>query len=191
MDNRKLSEMSYEDMEKLIEDMVSSNENSLSSSNRVEQPKFRILKTYVTLSETSKKKTIFSKVAWGKIERYDLRKWDTTLSIPYKGITFSKEELLKFFSIKKPSLEDSKSLATYSNGRANAEIYDILLVLSDTTFHNENWKKQICIIDWGYGKKFDIRKWNDDFKKCSRGICLNAHEFAVFYNTVLSIMRTE
>lgn len=192
MINKNIDELSYEDIEKMIEEMTaSSSESSTVKQKDDTRAKFEVVKVYVLLNTTKRNKTVFSKVRWGNIERYDLRKWDAEMSIPYKGITLSKEELQKFTDIKKPSSDQSEASAFYNAGSATAKIYDTILDLSTVTIRNIEWHKQINIIDWGYGKKFDIRRWTEKYEKCSKGICLNATDFAKFYNAVLSILREE
>lgn len=192
MDDKKLSDLSYEDMEKIIEEMASSRTSADDSSEQTDNKhKFKVLKTYLVLDESYKQNIVFSKICWGNFERYDLRRWDKSLSIPYKGITFSIEELSKFLNIKKPSYNTQEAIATYSAGRANAYIYETILELSQSNSRGVNWIKQICLVDWGNGKKFDIRKWTKNFDRCSKGICLNAKAFATFYNSVLAILREE
>jgi len=42
------------------------------------------------------------------------------------------------------------------------------------------WKKELCVVSWG-GKpaKLEIRNWNEDYTKCSKGIALTAAEATV------------
>lgn len=187
--DKNIDELSYEDIEKMIEEMTATSSKSSTVKQKDDtRAKFEVVKVYIVFNTTKRNKTVFSKVRWSNIERYDLRKWDTEMSIPYKGITLSKEELQKFTDIKKPSGDQSEASAFYNAGSVTAKIYDTILDLSTATIRNIEWHKQINVIDWGYGKKFDIRRWTEKYEKCSKGICLNATDFAKFYNAVLSIL---
>lgn len=41
------------------------------------------------------------------------------------------------------------------------------------------WKKELCVVSWG-GKpsKLEIRSWNEDYSKCSKGISFTNEEVA-------------
>ena len=47
--------------------------------------------------------------------------------------------------------------------------------------------KQVSIIDWGYGRKYDFRKWTEDYDKCSKGICLSQEEVDELISLLKSI----
>ena len=37
--------------------------------------------------------------------------------------------------------------------------------------------KEVNVVDWGYGKKIDFRKWANNYTKCGKGISITAAEF--------------
>lgn len=190
--DKKFEELSCEEIERIIEEMMENSPKSpAEKKDSATRAKLEIIKVYVVLNTTRKDKTVFSKVRWGKIERYDIRKWDLEMAIPFKGITFSKDELKKFINIQKPTHISIKPSHMYESGKVKAYIYDTILTLSTFTFRKLTWSKQINMVDWGYGRKFDMRKWTDTYDKCSKGICLDSETFTKFYNTVLSVLREE
>lgn len=102
------------------------------------------------------------------------------MSVPRKGISFSKEELTMLligFDLFDFSHIGEKMAYEYKSGRAKAKIYENICILSETKGTEEIWKKEINISDWGYGLKVDMRKWNDDHSKCSKGICITIEEY--------------
>lgn len=151
-----------------------SRRNSTSSDSSI---KFSIVKNYGKLSK-KKNAATFALVDWNGYKRYDLRSWSEDYSTPYKGITFSEDEI--------PLLLDALSGYTYpvdnepqyiySAGKAKAKIFDSLCTLSSSTTRGVIWLKQVNIVDWGHGRKFDFRKWTEDYGKCSKGICLSEDE---------------
>lgn len=80
---------------------------------------------------------------------------------------------------------------SYKVGSITAKIHETLLNLSTSIVQGVAWNKQVNIVDWGYGKVFDIRKWTDKYDRCSKGICLNAKDFSQFYNVVLLVINEE
>ena len=71
-------------------------------------------------------------------------------------------------------------------GKTNAKIYCSVCKLSSATVRGVTWNKQVSIVDWGYGQKFDFRKWTDGYDKCSKGICLSKDEV----EALVSILET-
>ena len=149
---------------------------------------FNILKTYGTLSNR-KNAVTFALVDWGGYTRYDLRGWSADYSIPYKGISFTSEEL----SVLRDSLS-SYVFHAYSQpkyvcdmGKTTAKIYHVISQLSSSTLRGVTWNKQVSIVDWGYGQKFDFRKWTNDYDKCGKGICLTKDEVSTLVKLLMNI----
>ena len=38
------------------------------------------------------------------------------------------------------------------------------------------WTRELNIIDWGAGEKFDLRDWNPSHTKCSKGLTFDTEE---------------
>lgn len=178
-----LNNFSVDDIERIVSKM----EGSIGK--KEQQKDFELLEVYEILSTTRKTKTVFSKVRWRNFIRYDLRKWNLDLSTPYKGISFTKEELKQILSIGSQKIED-EARYSYSSDRIQAQIYNQILTFSEHKEGEELWIKQICIVDWGYGKSFDFRKWTKNYEKCSRGISLSPKIFVQFYNTIQQIINS-
>lgn len=170
-----LAGVSFEDI--MFEETISSDEIRPGNNSNRTSIQFSIIKKYGKLSKKKRAATL-ALVDWNGHNGYDLRCWNDDYSVPYKGITFSKEEV----SILLDSLGgyvyfgDDNPKHVYSGGKATAKIYDAVCTLSAATVRDKRWIKQVSIIDWGYGKKYDFRKWTEDFDKCSKGICLNQEE---------------
>lgn len=73
-------------------------------------------------------------------------------------------------------VDNSKPQREYSKGNVTAKIFDVVGVLSSSTIRGVKWCKQVSIVDWGHGPKYDFRKWTGDYDKCSKGICLSQEE---------------
>lgn len=138
---------------------------------------FAIIENYGKLSERKSAAT-FALVDWHGNRRYDLRSWSEDYSTPYKGITFTEKEIMRLFN----ALDEYEFCSNYevkylySSGKAKAKILDSVCMLSTSTERGLAWVKQVNIIDWGFGPKYDFRKWTANFEKCSKGICLTEAE---------------
>ena len=150
--------------------------------------KFRIIKTYGKLSNRKNAAT-FALVDWHGRIRYDLRSWSEDYTTPYKGIALSEDEipgLVTALTRYKKSLQH-EVMYTYSAGKANAKIYHSLCTLSSSTVRGITWNKQVNIVDWGRGQKYDFRKWTADYNKCSKGISLNQEEIEALYSILITL----
>ena len=64
------------------------------------------------------------------------------------------------------------------------EIVDEVAILSE----NGKWKKQLNIVQWGDNiAKYDIRSWNEDKTKSSKGITLSIEEIRALKKALNSI----
>ena len=120
---------------------------------------------------------VLSRVKWDNSVKYDLRKWNVNMSIPYKGIVFDEKEIDKMRASMFVDMDEGvRSIAVYKSDKVTATIYANIAVLS-TNENKSGWRKEINIVDWGQGKKVDIRKWKEDYSKCSKGISITKEEF--------------
>jgi hypothetical protein len=138
---------------------------------------FQIIKNYGRLSNRNNAPT-FALVAWNGYKRYDLRAWNEDYTVPFKGLTLSADEVEILFTALSEYVpkQYSTPLHVIDMGKTKVRIYHVLSELSSATVKEKVWNKQISIVDWGYGPKYDFRKWTDDYAKCSKGICLNQNE---------------
>ena len=141
--------------------------------------KFKVIKVIGKLSNNTYSPT-FAIISWNGSMRYDVRKRENNYSSPKKGMAFTKYELKllldQYADINIAQL-GVKKRAEYDTSAVSAIIYERIGKVN--SFHNnsEIWSKEINVIDWGYGKKIDLRKWNENYTKCSKGICLTIEEF--------------
>ena len=178
IDKKQLSELTLEELDKYVEQH--NEEFEKSSKKRNSDFEFSIVREFGELSE-KKNAPIFALIDWSGYLRYDIRKWMDDKQKPGKGITFEKDELRAFIeTISDIDLTATEVRAEYFGGKAKATIYDSIYVFSEKVIKQQTWKKEINIIDWGFGKKIDIRKWTDDYATCSKGISLTVDEFLQF-----------
>ena len=178
IDKKMLSELTLEELDKYVEQH--NEEFEKTPQKRKAEFTFSVVREFGALSE-KKNAPIFALVDWSGYLRYDIRKWMDDKQKPGKGITFEKDELRKFVEVVESiDLETTEIRAEYFGGKAKATIYDSIYVFSEKVIKQQNWKKEINIIDWGFGKKIDIRKWTDDYGTCSKGISLTMEEFMSF-----------
>ena len=139
--------------------------------------KFNILENYGKLSNRKGAPT-FALVDWNGYKRYDLRGWNDDYTVPFKGVSFTDEEFLTVASMLAEYTPKSYSSPKYVSemGKTKAKIYHVVCELSSATTRGITWNKQVAIVDWGYGQKYDFRKWTTDYDRCSKGICLNQSE---------------
>lgn len=65
---------------------------------------------------------------------------------------------------------------TERNEDIRVHIVEHIAVLSKD---DNGWKKELTLTQWnGNGAKYDIRSWNEDYSRCSRGITLTPDELA-------------
>ena len=50
-----------------------------------------------------------------------------------------------------------------------------------------NWIKEIGLVDFGYGAKYDFRKWTEDYSICGKGIALTREEMDAFVEAVIGL----
>ena len=115
----------------------------------------------------------FAYVAFGEYERYDIRLWYDQGSKPGKGFSMTYEELIRLrndlynFYFGKVKFE---MRARYNGDKVSAILYDRISLISEFTLKGKGWNKEVSVIDFGYGKKIDFRKWANDYTVCGRGI---------------------
>jgi len=147
--------------------------------------KFSILHNYGKLS-SRKSAASFMFVDWDGFKRYDLRAWNEDYSIPYKGLSFTDEEirLLKKALSEYSPQRYSEPKSVIDMGKVKVKIYHTICELSPSVIKGVTWTKQVCVADWGYGQKIDFRRWAEKYEKCSKGICLTNEEV----KTLVSIL---
>ena len=146
---------------------------------------FTLVDIYGILND-GKNPIVFSCVNWGSFlnKRYDLRHWNSDMSIPHKGLTFDENELRTIlqYPVEESILSKNEEIvAEYSQGKSKATIYRNIVLLNMQRLHRAVWKKEINLVDWGKGIKFDFRQWDERYKKCGKGICLSLDEYQLFY----------
>lgn len=51
------------------------------------------------------------------------------------------------------------------------------------------YRKELCVVDWyGHGPKYDLRGWNDDHTKMTKGISLTEDELRELSEVLESIL---
>lgn len=170
-----LANVTFEDI--MSEEAILSTETKRISASSKNSIKFCIVKNYGKLSK-KKYAATFALVDWDGHSCFDLRCWSDDYSIPYKGITFSKDEVTMLLDVllDYTYIDNCKPQCEYSKGNVTAKIFDVVGVLSSSTIYGIKWCKQVSIVDWGHGQKYDFRKWTEDYSKCSKGICLSQAE---------------
>ncbi len=163
-----LDRLTLEDLEQSIDKIGVSSDSIFS---------FHIVTKYGYLSNI-KNAPLLSMVRWNGYERLDLRRWKED-GTPAKGITFSEDEveiLVSSLSALDTKIKYKNTQHEYRQGKAHAKILMNIATLSTTGYNGLIWKKQVNIVDWGYGQKVDIRKWTEDYDKCGKGICISFEE---------------
>lgn len=181
-----LADVTFEDI--MSEDVIPSAETKCSNSSSGNSIQFSIVRNYGKLSK-KKHAATFAIVDWNGHSCFDLRSWNDDYSIPYKGITFSKDEVAELLDVLSDYAYsgDNKPKYKYSGAKATANIFDVVCVLSSSTIRGIKWSKQVSIVDWGYGRKYDFRKWTEDYDRCSKGICLSQEEVDALISLLKSI----
>lgn len=193
MDNKKLlDDFSFEDVIKEAE-KIESNELSVETSKTVGRTEidYQIKVVYGSLSDR-KMAPVFSLVNWNGYDRFDLRPWRGNMSSPGKGVTFTRDEIerlricLRSFNFEAPDSK-TKPRSVFRTPKMDAKLYDSICIVSESAGKGQLWRKEVQWIDWGHGIKVDIRKWSEDYLKCSRGLSMTAKEFESFYEMLSSL----
>lgn len=176
--------LSFEDVEKITSKSHYSNRSNKKT--QKSELEFEIISVLGKLSD-NKGAPVLAKVKWGEYIRYDLRKWNEDMTKPYKGMAFDDEEIFIISSITSFSINDFVDpIAYYAGEKVKASIYSNLAVLSKAE-KEHGWQKEVNIVDWGFGKKIDFRKWKDDYKKCGKGISITVDEFSKMLDLIKHI----
>ncbi len=167
-------DMSFEDVERIAS---SSQNNTNLKKKQKSEYEYEIISVLGKLSDGNGA-PILAKIRWGNYLRYDLRKWNSDMTKPYKGVAFDEEEIKLLLSIPAISLDEYNTpIAHYEGDKAKATIFLNLVILSKSD-KESGWQKEVNIVDWGYGKKVDFRTWKDGYKKCGKGISITIDEFS-------------
>ena len=147
---------------------------------------FNKIKNIGVISETKSTTLEFNVIDWNKGSlKYDIRKWGKDGTIPYKGITLSKDECIQLRDIINNvdidlymaiNNEELKVVEKVEFDKSLAYIYKIFGEYKET----KTKKGLLTYTSWGTGPKFDIRTWNLDFSGCGKGITLNIRELDSF-----------
>ena len=168
-----LKNLSLKDVEKKVSNFKLEKKKKASKTDNLE---FEIIEEFGQLSD-SLNAPLFSYVDWGDCKRFDIRKWNKDRTVPYKGISFTKDEMEKLQSLPDSFPYFSNVREEYSSSSVTAKIYENIAVLSEKNNGKSIWRKEINWVDWGYGVKIDIRTWDSNYQKCGKGICLSQKEY--------------
>lgn len=91
-----LANVTFEDI--MSEEVISSTETKRTNTSSRNSIKFSIVKNFGKLSK-KKYAATFALVNWDGHSCYDLRCWSDDYSTPYKGITFSQDEVAMLLDI--------------------------------------------------------------------------------------------
>ena len=76
--------------------------------------------------------------------------------------------------------------------RFTFEIIKHIGVLSAVRRDGAHWKKELNIISWNRREpRFDIREWNDDHSKMSKGITLSGDEIRKVFSLLQEAQKAE
>ena len=132
----------------------------------------------------------FSLVKFGNHERYDIRNWYDNGDKPGKGIVLTYEEIVKLrnslrnFDFKTKFF---KMCGSYTGNKVSAIIYDRICVLNEFSSKGVKWNKEVSVVDWGYGKKIDFRKWAADYSICGKGVAVSFAEAEEIFEIIKTL----
>lgn len=204
MEKRKLTDFSFKEFEEYLNEHVGDFVNAATDSEGIKQDKrktkqknsngqnsvsFKVLSNYGALS-TRYNAPVFTKVDWNGYIRYDIRRWNKNLTAPKKGITLTEIEIKAIIEAAADFYIGDEVLITYLGTNVDADIYNNICELTSYQDNKkELWTKEVNIVDWGYGKNIDIRYWNEEHDKCSKGISLKKEEFEKFLREAKKIIQ--
>jgi len=176
-----LDDLTLEDVENAYEEKITK-KSSYNGDQNVNQNGYQSnIQQLQLFCEFPKRSNVlkFSLVKIGNDERYDIRNWYDNGEKPGKGITLTYEEIVKL----RDSMQEFdfntklfKVRGSYSGDTVSAIIYDRICVLNEYNLRGVKWNKEVSIVDWGYGKKIDFRKWAADYSICGKGVVVSFAE---------------
>ncbi len=147
----------------------------------------KIIKTFCEFPK-NKVTLKFSLVQFGGHEKYyDIRNWYDNGEKPGKGLALTDEEFAKLRdSVQKLDLASMgfRVSGSYTSSKVSATIYDRICVCSDFSVKGVPWHKEVSIVDWGYGKKIDFRKWAADYSVCGKGVAVTFSEAEEIFDVI-------
>ena len=138
-----LTDLSFEDVEKAVANgNRGKNDKSKTKAGVIQGDKrFTVVEVLGKLSE-SKTAPIFAVVDWNGYRRYDLRKWNDDMTVPFKGITFTDEEMEIISQLKDAESYDTDvTRAIYRTEKMQARVYDCIARLAEESVRGETWYK--------------------------------------------------
>ena len=136
---------------------------------------YEIIKNYGYISDNTRPICINYMRWYNNPPAFDISEWNnTSCEKPGKGIVLNKEEILKLRDVLREDTIFSKDelLQVIDLGNASIDDYGLVTVLND----KGNWSTEARVIDWGYKKGLDIRKWDHKHTKCGKGVNLKQSE---------------
>ncbi len=135
----------------------------------------------------------FALVQFGNYQRYDIRNWYDNEHKPGKGISLTKEELdILFHTLSSRDLSsyNNELRAKYKSDKVEARIYDRICLFSDYSVKDVKWNKELSIVDWGHGSKYDFRRWSEDYSKCGKGITVSFENMIIIFEALKGLYNT-
>jgi len=152
-----------------------------------EDVKFEKIRQIGIISSTKNSSYEFNVVKWGdRKPKYDIRKWGDKGKTPYRGASFSKDEMYKIHMILSENLKRDRVLnepKTYEYGTLKVMIYEVLGEYRKTS----QMKGLVTFSSWSNKPKYDIRMWSEDFLTCKKGVTFNERECEL----LLSLLKME
>ena len=176
-----LMNLSFEEVMAEVDSMPTLKQSYSNRKNTVDRKdsylEFSIIQNFGKLSNRKNAAT-FAIVDWRGYKRYDLRAWNEDYTVPFKGLSFDNSEISVLFEALSNYTPQTyrTPLHTIDMGKTKANVYHTVCELSSSTLKEVLWTKLVTVVDWGYGQKYDFRKWTENFERCSKGICLTQEE---------------
>ena len=105
---------------------------------------------------------------------YELRGWKEDGEKPFDNdIKFSQNELKQLYNLLKIGINAPKADVPIRIIKKGNRVVKIFNYFGE---FDKGLKRQLTYTDWGYGLKYDIRHWEQDFSDCWQGIRLSEEE---------------
>ncbi len=174
--NSIIDNLSFDDIDEIIEKDRLTEINHSQSKRSIP---FEIIDDYGILKKSKKTPYYFRKINWNSHVKYDIRTWGEDGERPFKGITFSREELRVIYEMARTfiiSPNPSNCFKDCSSGRIKCRIMRHLSTLKEYENGQDEWAKECNLVDWGYGIKLDVRSWKNNYERSGKGISLDVDE---------------
>lgn len=132
-------------------------------------------------------------VSWNDgADRYDIRDWNPDHERMSRGITLDEEEMRAFTELLSGGCIDKYAADEVSASDPLKVTFAIKEHLGVLSYDATGWTKELNIISWNGGlPKYDVRSWDEDHERMSRGATFKSEEAGTITDLYNAYKKTQ